>query len=238
VSRTCSAFAIIVSCAFSVFAGSPKIEFNKTNFDCGQVLEGKQDKLQASFSVKNTGDATLVLSSVRPGCGCTVVKFDSLIQPGKSSAITATVNIANYPAGAISKSITVTSNATNTPTQKLTIGAVVVPVIVASEQLVTLDASKQGVAHTLFLSCLKKDLKLLSMEFNQAAPVGDVMQNTVSASLTYTLTPTDSVRADKYKVYKLDIFPPQVASSMTGAITIKTNHPDKAELVLKTTINK
>jgi hypothetical protein len=142
VSRTYVAIAIIVSYAFSVFAGSPKIEFNKTNFDCGQVLEGKQDKLQASFSVKNTGDATLVLSSVRPGCGCTVVKYDSLIQPGKSSAITATVNIANYPAGAISKSITVTSNAANTPTQKLTIGAVVVPVIVASEQLVTLDASK------------------------------------------------------------------------------------------------
>jgi hypothetical protein len=85
---------------------------------------------------------------------------------------------------------------------------------------------------------MKKDLKLLSMEFNQAAPVGDVMQNTVSASLTYTLTPTDSVRADKYKVYKLEIFPPQAQQAMSGTITVKTNHPDKAELVLNAAINK
>jgi hypothetical protein len=230
--------AIFVSYAFSVFAASPKIEFNTTNFDCGPILEGKQDKLQASFTIKNTGDATLVLSSVRPGCGCTVVKYDSLIQPGKSSIMKSTVNIANYPVGAISKNIAVTSNAVNTPMQQLTISATVLPIIDVSEQVITLDASKQGVAHTLFLSCLKKDLKLLSMEFNQAAPVGEVMQNTMSAALTYTLSPTDSIRADKYKVYKLGIFPPQAQQAMSGTITIKTNHPDKAELVLKTAISK
>jgi len=231
-----TAVAVFSAPLFAV--GSAKIEFAKTNFDCGNVLEGKQDKLQALFTIKNTGDAPLVISSVRPSCGCTVVKYDSLIQPGKSNAIKATVNIENYPSGAISKSVTVTSNAINTPTQKLTISAMILPIIDASEQTIRFDASKQGVAHTIYLSCMKKDLKLLSMEFNQAAPIGDVMQNTVSAALTYSLSPIDSVRADKYKVYKLDIFPPQIEQPMSGTITIKTNNPDKPELDIKSVIAK
>ena len=60
-------------------SASPKIDVDKTTFDCGVIAEGKTDKLHAQFTVKNTGDAPLKIDNVRPGCGCTVVKFDSTI---------------------------------------------------------------------------------------------------------------------------------------------------------------
>ena len=91
----------------------PQIEFDSKTYNCGTVIEGKIEKITAVFVVKNTGDAVLKLESVRPSCGCTVVKFDSLIQPGKSTKIESVVNIQGQRSGQLSKSITVTSNAEN-----------------------------------------------------------------------------------------------------------------------------
>lgn len=110
------AFVILAS---FVSHAAPRIAFDSKIFDCGIVVEGKTEKINAVFVVKNTGDAALKLEKVRPGCGCTVVKYDSLIQPGKSTKIESAVNIKGYRSGPISKSITVTSNAENEPTVRL-----------------------------------------------------------------------------------------------------------------------
>jgi hypothetical protein len=235
-------FSVILLCcvvsASQVLAGSPKIEFDKLSVDFGTIVDGSKDKLYASFKVKNTGDALLTITNVRPSCGCTVVKFDSLVQPGKSSTIEATVNITNYHSGSISKPVTVTSNAVNTPVQQLVVNATILPILDASEQFVTLDASAQKTGHVVYLSTTKKDLKVSSVEFKQSIRPGDEWNKAVPVGITFTFSPTDSVRPDKYSVYKLSIFPPQAQQQLAGTIVIRTNHPDKAELVLQAIINK
>jgi len=78
-------------------------------YDAGTVVKG--EVVKASFVVKNTGDAPLVISEVRPSCSCTVAdKPSEPIAPGKSTTIVAKVETANVSAKSITKSVTLVTN--------------------------------------------------------------------------------------------------------------------------------
>jgi hypothetical protein len=78
-------------------------------FDAGTVVKG--EVVKASFTIKNTGDAPLVISEVRPSCSCTVAdKPTEPIAPGKSTTIVAKVETANVNAKSITKSVTLVTN--------------------------------------------------------------------------------------------------------------------------------
>jgi len=204
--------------AATLFAG-PEIEFDKRSIDCGNAIEGKTDKIWATFAVENTGDSVLKLESVRPDCGCTVVKYDTLIQPGKSAKIEAEVNIEGYRSGPLSKFITVTSNALNEPVVRLTIDATVRPAIDVSENWLTLDKSNIDKPETVFFATQKTDLILNGIYFTASDNMVFLIKN--------NLVPTDSIRTNGYKVYKVELFSPQIDKSVYGEFVIRTNHPDK-----------
>ncbi len=68
----------------------------------------------AEFTVTNVGKKPLIISSVRPSCGCTNPKFSQEpILPGKSSIVSATYNAANP--GVFTKTVTVITNADTNP---------------------------------------------------------------------------------------------------------------------------
>lgn len=57
----------------------------------GRINEGQ--KLAVSFRFRNTGSSPLVITGVRPSCGCTVADFPrEPIAPGSNSEITAEFN--------------------------------------------------------------------------------------------------------------------------------------------------
>lgn len=234
-------FSVVLTVPFiaaSLFAG-PKIEFDTKDFKCGNVFEGKTDKINATFNVKNIGDAQLKLTNVRPGCGCTVVKFDSLVDPGKTMKIEAAVNIANYRSGAISKYITVTSNAENEPSARLTIEATVMSAVDVSETYINLDGSDTSKVKTVVLTTKKADLKVSGVSFKAPAPPNTPeWRAELPMELKYTMTANDSTRADGNHVFRLNIYPSKTDKTLTGEITIKTNHPDKPQIVINTTIMK
>jgi hypothetical protein len=87
----------------------PTIEFEKETFIVKPI---NSDTLQVRFIVKNTGTQNLEIYSVKPSCGCTVVDFNSVIEPGKQDIIW--VKIAN-PNPPFSKSVLVNSNDTKRP---------------------------------------------------------------------------------------------------------------------------
>ena len=71
-------------------AGSaPKAVVAETTYDFGKVVEDQA--LAHTFSIKNTGDAPLVIEDVDPDCACTVAKFDKTIPPGGQGEITLTI---------------------------------------------------------------------------------------------------------------------------------------------------
>jgi hypothetical protein len=230
-------FTITLCCSVLTYA-APKIEADKTTIDCGTITEGKTDKINAAFTIRNTGDTPLKIENVRPGCGCTVVKFDTLVPMGKSSIIQSTVNIANFHSGPISKYITVSSNASNKPSLQLTITAKINPIIDVSEQSITLAPQKPV---TLILACVKKDLRVTEVVINAqqtGASNGPAWQTKTPLSVPFKWTATDSTRADGLRVFKLELTAPAVPQQLSGQFVIKTNHPDKQEISLSGTVEK
>ena len=106
---------MIVFCLVYVFnlgfiQAQPKITFEKTEHNYGSFLEAAGVQT-TTFKFKNTGNAPLILNSVRASCGCTTPKWTrDPIAPNGSGEITVSYDPKNRP-GAFNKSITVGSNA-------------------------------------------------------------------------------------------------------------------------------
>jgi hypothetical protein len=111
--------------AAGIAAAGPALKVDKTVHNAGSAPENTT--VRAVFKLKNTGDEPLMITSVRPGCGCTVVKYDTLIAPGKTGVIEPAVDLKGMRPGPMSRGVYVTSNAENMPTLNLTIQADVLP---------------------------------------------------------------------------------------------------------------
>lgn len=77
--------------------------------DLGDVKMGQV--VEIPFIVKNTGDKPLIISSVNPGCGCTVAeKPEKPVLPGKEEKIVAKFNSEGQSEGSHMKTVNVTAN--------------------------------------------------------------------------------------------------------------------------------
>ncbi|RIA08825.1 uncharacterized protein DUF1573 [Flavobacteriaceae bacterium MAR_2010_72] len=99
-----------------------KIEFKTDTIDYGTIEKGS-DGVRV-FEFTNTGNAPLIISSVKSTCGCTVPKKpEAPIMPGETGQIE--VKYDTNRVNPIRKTITVISNA-DTPTVALKIKGLVV----------------------------------------------------------------------------------------------------------------
>lgn len=238
VRRSIPALLIVPVLSFPVFSG-PKIKFDVTSFDCGIVIEGKTEKLNAVFKVTNTGDATLNLINVRPGCGCTIVKYDSVVAPGKSVNIESQVNIQGYRPGPIAKYVTVTSNAVNEGTVRLEIKAVIKALVSTSETYLELTAPDTTTPKAVTLYSVMKDLKVFSVTFKPSNMDGAAAwERNLPLLIRYTFAPVDSLTSDSTRVFRLQLFSPASIKEVGGTFLIATNHPDKKEISLPGRISR
>lgn len=89
------------------FATAQTISFDKTTFDYGNIKSGADG--HRFFTVTNTGDKPLIISEVKPSCGCTTPEWSKdPILPGKTAQIKVGYNTANP--GTFNKLIEVYSN--------------------------------------------------------------------------------------------------------------------------------
>lgn len=117
-----------------------KIEFETTVIDYGTIEKGA-DGVRV-FKFKNSGNAPLVVTSVKSSCGCTVPKKpEAPVLPGETGEIE--VKYDTKRVNPIRKTITVTSNA-DTPTVALKIKGNVI------------DSSKNNVLKTTTKSLVEK----------------------------------------------------------------------------------
>ena len=78
----------------------------------GEIPQSKPKPIDFEFT--NTGKTDIVITNVKPTCGCTVADYTKTpIKPGEKGKVTATYNAANK--GAFTKTITVTTNAEDAP---------------------------------------------------------------------------------------------------------------------------
>lgn len=89
-------------------AGVPKLQFAHTSHDFGRVQP--TDVLKHEFILTNVGNATLEITDVHPGCGCTTAgTWDRVVEPGKTGVIPIQLNPLSF-SGPVSKSITVNTS--------------------------------------------------------------------------------------------------------------------------------
>lgn len=90
----------------------------KETHDYGTIKHGADGT--CTFEFKNTGNAPLIISNAKGSCGCTVPEWPKEpIAPGAKGVIK--VKYDTTRAGAINKSVTITSNAVNEPTKVIRI---------------------------------------------------------------------------------------------------------------------
>ena len=97
-------------------APAPKISVEPTYFDFGNALPEKT--LEKQFSIRNFGDADLVIDKITTTCGCTAGLLDDdskVLKPGKSGQLRVRLQTRDY-AGKVVRSVMVRSN---DPTQEL-----------------------------------------------------------------------------------------------------------------------
>lgn len=96
-------------------AGTPKMTFEQTEFEFGDITQG--DKVSHTFTFKNTGTAPLLITNARAACGCTVPEWPKEpIAPGKSGKIDVEFN-SRGKSGSQNKAVTITTNIVDQPQQ-------------------------------------------------------------------------------------------------------------------------
>lgn len=76
-----------------VAAETTKIKFDSDKHDFGKIKQG--DKVKHTFTFTNVGDKDLVVSNVKPTCGCTATNWTrTAVKPGESGTIEAQFNSA------------------------------------------------------------------------------------------------------------------------------------------------
>jgi hypothetical protein len=198
---------------------SPKLEFigNITNdtYDWGTVTP-KDSPLHTSVVLKNTGKSKLIITEVKPGCGCTNAPLSKdTLAPSDTASLAITLNVGGN-SGRITKQIAISSNDPASPKKYLYLAANIIhPIQLSPSQYFTFN--------NLFINT--KDTATLSIKNNtqQDITFSDfvVTPATASVSVTkpFTLKPTEEKQVTA-------IVLGEKIGSYQMSYSMKTTHPD------------
>lgn len=211
--------ALVGTSRQAVAENKPSIEIPRMRQDFGEVFERAQ--YEYSFLVRNRGTADLIIEDVKPGCGCTVAKFDKVISPGGEGKIDLVLDGSRVH-GEFSKTATVTTNDPEHPQLTLTI---------AGKEIPFLNVVPDGTIylHGRYDEPVEKQLTITSNEKNSDLKIEKVSSN-IDDKITYDVKPGANKGEYLLNVKKRTDVPP---SSAYGNITIKTNSEKSPETILQ-----
>ena len=107
-------------------APAPRIQVEPESFDFGKALPGKT--LRKEFTIRNFGDATLVIEGVSTTCGCTAaLAAQDHVEPGGRTVLRVTFDTRTF-SGKVERQVLVRSNDPKTPLLPVRVSATVEPV--------------------------------------------------------------------------------------------------------------
>ncbi len=180
-----------------------KLNFVKDNHDFGEVPEGKVATHE--FEFVNTGNQPLVISNVQASCGCTTPFWTKEpVMPGKKGSVKASFNSAGRP-GNFSKSVTVTSNATE-PTKVLTFKGTVV----GKDQMPTVTEEQKKNSATITYD--RTTLNLGRLEVGQSTTARFNVTNTGKSNLEIFDARTTVIYGSTWRLSKPTLKPGESAT--------------------------
>lgn len=107
-------------------AAAPRIRVEPESFDFGKAQPGKT--LRKEFTIRNFGDAALVIEGVSTTCGCTAaISAQSRVEPGGRTSLRVTFDTRTF-SGKVERDVLVRSNDPKTPLLQVRVSATVEPV--------------------------------------------------------------------------------------------------------------
>jgi len=104
-------------------AAAPRIRVDPEGFDFGKAQQNKT--LRKEFTLRNFGDAELVIEGVTTTCGCTAaITAETHVEPGGSTQLRVTLETRSY-SGTLERQVLVRSNDPETPLLSLKVSATV-----------------------------------------------------------------------------------------------------------------
>jgi hypothetical protein len=194
-------------------AAVPKIQFADLLYDFGRVASGTLVKHDFIFT--NVGNATLEVTAVNPGCGCTTIgEWTHKVEPGKTGVIPIQFNSSGYNA-TVTKIPSISCNDPGEPNVTLQLhGTVFNPVVITPPFLSLTPDSAGNATGTVHIVSNEDEPLTLSKPTS--------LLRTFTAELT-TNTP------GKDFTLTIKTVPPLDASTTQGLISMhssSTNVPD------------
>lgn len=213
----------LISAANAQLIG-PKISFQQTEYDFGDVVQG--EKVHYNFIVTNTGGAVLEITNVRAACGCTAVLPDKReLKPGESTNIKVEFNSTGRIAKQV-KNVFVTSNDKDNPEVTLTISCNIVkaenkqsgnsPKIYFPETQHNFGQIKEGATfeHTFrFLNNGKSTL--------------DIQEVKTTCGCTAALVSSNKIEPGEEGTLKVELNTTNRLGKMSRSITVISNDPEE-----------
>jgi len=183
---------------------APRITCEQPTYDFGEM--DNTSKVDHTFMIKNEGDLTLVISRVKPACGCTVANLSTKeIPPGETATLSTTLSLKNRH-GHQRKSIRVESNDPKTPNFMLYLEGQAVSEIEVSPRNAYFGQVAQTATGTK------------SVEITTKKP----LQITMAVSSSEFFVPSlDKTGAPHKYILKIDLKPPIPMGATQGEIRLK-----------------
>jgi hypothetical protein len=223
---------IITIIASGLLFADAVIFVKKTTYDYGSILEGEKVKITYKIPVKNSGDSPLKINKIRKTCGCTSIKYDTLIMPGETSIIQTEIDIRNR-FGKLKKCITILSNAVNSKNFVICLESYIERIIKSSNEFIEFTKDK----YELILSSRKKDLKISGVYFLEETRdyyKKVKSENDTRIDIDFMQTKLEKSSNNKLYQYKLVLTLKEqpTKENMHGKFIFVTNHPQKQELII------
>lgn len=89
------------------------VVLSASHYDFGKIKKG--EKVEHTYEISNTGDKPLIITAVKPACGCTAPTYSKdPIMPGQKGNVTLSFDSTNF-SGMVNKSAEVFANVDRTP---------------------------------------------------------------------------------------------------------------------------
>lgn len=168
-----------------------------------------------------------------------MVGYDSIIPPGRVGKVTQEIDIHKARPGAIRKSVTVESNAGNSPRKRLSLKARILAPVDVNPARIDLASATDGKSLHVDLVTDREDLTVSRVVFQQKKEQGRQTgwQKTLALPISFSFEPSTRPEADGLYSHTLRLHRTgDKGQSLPGEFVITTSHPRSREVHVDGTI--